>query len=116
MKEVSPRLATESELRLFHAEYYVNYLKQQSEESVDDDDDVDDEQLEYGIGYCFSISFKWNERKNNLNLTGYDCPKLNNLYKFALTIAGGTLSAIESIYAGANIAINWCGGWHHAQR
>lgn len=50
------------------------------------------------------------------NLTGYDCPKLNNLWKFATTIAGGTLTAIESIYSGANIAINWCGGWHHAQR
>lgn len=53
MKQISPRLATEQELRLFHAEYYVNYLKQQSEECGDDDDDVDDEQLEYGIGNWF---------------------------------------------------------------
>lgn len=57
MKEISPRPATESELRLFHAEYYVNYLKQQSEEcDDDDDDDVDDEQLEYGIGNCLKPS------------------------------------------------------------
>lgn len=47
---------------------------------------------------------------------GYDCPKLNNLWKFATTIAGGTITAIEAIYSGASIAINWCGGWHHAQR
>lgn len=50
MKVISPRPATERELRLFHAEYYVNYLKQQNEECDDDDDDVDEEQLEYGIG------------------------------------------------------------------
>lgn len=50
MKEICPRLATESELRLFHAEYYVNYLKEQSCDDCDDDEDVDDEQLEYGIG------------------------------------------------------------------
>ncbi|XP_037041160.1 histone deacetylase 8-like isoform X2 [Bradysia coprophila] len=95
MKEISPRLATEKELRLFHAEYYVNYLKEQSCDDCDDDD-VDDEQLEYGIGY--------------------DCPKLNNLWKFATTIAGATITSVESIYSGARIAINWCGGWHHAQR
>ncbi len=57
MKEICPRLATENELRLFHAEYYVNYLKEQNEECDDDDDDVDDEQLEYGIGILeFPIS------------------------------------------------------------
>lgn len=61
MKEIAPRLATESELRLFHAEYYVNYLKQQIEECVDDDHDVDDEQLEYGIGYCLNTSLQQNE-------------------------------------------------------
>ncbi|KAG4076084.1 hypothetical protein HA402_011430 [Bradysia odoriphaga] len=94
MKEICPRLATENELRLFHAEYYVNYLKEQCDDC--DDDDVDDEQLEYGIGY--------------------DCPKLNNLWKFATTIAGATIASVESIYSGARIAINWCGGWHHAQR
>lgn len=55
MKQISPRLATERELKLFHAEYYVNYLKQQSDECDDDDeDDVDDEQLEYGIGNNFN--------------------------------------------------------------
>ncbi len=59
MKEIRPRLATENELRLFHAEYYVNYLKEQNEDcdDDDDDDDVDDEQLEYGIGILeFPIS------------------------------------------------------------
>lgn len=53
MKQIHPRLATERELRLFHADYYVNYLKRQDEsDEVDDDDEVDDEQLEYGIGEC----------------------------------------------------------------
>lgn len=50
MKEIRPRLATEDELRLFHAAYYVDYLKDQNCDDCDDDDDVDDEQLEYGMG------------------------------------------------------------------
>lgn len=52
MKEIRPRLATESELRLFHAEYYVNYLKQQNDD-IEDDYDVDDEQLDFGIGKIY---------------------------------------------------------------
>lgn len=32
------------------------------------------------------------------------------------TIAGGTITAAEELINGAFISINWCGGWHHAQR
>jgi histone deacetylase 8 len=36
---------------------------------------------------------------------------------FAKIIAGGTLAAVEALLSGKfRIAINWCGGWHHAQR
>lgn len=89
-----PKLASESDLALFHSGLYISYLKRNNIDNGDED--VDDEQIEYGLGY--------------------DCPKINNLWKFALCIAGGTLAAVDSILNGAEIAINWCGGWHHAQR
>lgn len=34
-----------------------------------------------------------------------------------LTIAGGSLTAASELMSNkTRIAINWCGGWHHAQR
>lgn len=35
---------------------------------------------------------------------------------FGQTIAGGTIAAAGALIQGSKIAINWCGGWHHAQR
>lgn len=105
MKCIKPRLATEEELSLFHSNYYLSYLKtecaDETREIVTDSDessasDVDNEQLQYGLGY--------------------DCPKFTNLWKFASLIAGGTLTAAELLLRNQRIVINWCGGWHHAQR
>lgn len=35
---------------------------------------------------------------------------------WARLIAGSTLAAAKAILQGSKYAINWCGGWHHAQR
>lgn len=107
MDVIQPRPATHDELALFHSSYYLNYLRDEcgqvgkslsndgdSDES--DSADVDDEQLNYGLGY--------------------DCPKLSNLERFATVIAGGTLAAANALLGGRQTAINWCGGWHHGQR
>lgn len=109
MNCIKPVKASEDDLRLFHSQYYLDYLKNEctadisqsnidsnSDESEDDTSDVDDEQLNYGLGY--------------------DCPKIFNLWKFVRTIAGGTLTAADQLLNGRKIVINWCGGWHHAQR
>lgn len=106
---VQPVVADEEHLRLFHSPYYLDYLKNEctadislnnmdsnSDESDDDTSDVDEEQLNYGLGY--------------------DCPKIKNLWKFVRTIAGGTLTAADQLLSGRKTVINWCGGWHHAQR
>lgn len=107
---IKPSLATEDDLALFHSKYYLDYLKTEcadlslldlstSDSEMDDDsdtDDVDDEQLNYGLGY--------------------DCPKIRNLWKFVSFIAGGSLKAADLLLDGRKIVINWCGGWHHAQR
>lgn len=106
---IEPTAASEDDLRLFHSQYYLDYLKNEctadisqsaidsnSDESEDNTSDVDDEQLNYGLGY--------------------DCPKIFNLWKFVRTIAGGTLTAADQLLNGRKTVINWCGGWHHAQR
>lgn len=106
---IKPMVAEEEHLHLFHSQYYLDYLKNEctadvsenninadSDESDDDTSDVDDEQINYGLGY--------------------DCPKIFNLWKFVRTIAGGTLAAAEELLNGRKTVINWCGGWHHAQR
>lgn len=103
MKCIKPRPATEDELASIHSGYYLDYLKTEcTAESTmansDDSDtsDVDDEQLNYGLGY--------------------DCPKIKNLWNFTKIIAGGSITAADLLLNGTEIAINWCGGWHHAQR
>lgn len=39
-----------------------------------------------------------------------------NLFGFSKMMAGGSLTAANELIAGASVAVNWCGGWHHAQR
>lgn len=52
-----------------------------------------------------------------LIISGYDCPLMKNAFRFACTIAGGTLTAVDKLISRCvDIAINWSGGWHHAQR
>lgn len=87
--------ATEDELKLSHSSYYIDFLK-----IINDSDDLDqyyDEQEEYGLGY--------------------DCPILEKMYDFTRTIAGSSLTAAKLLISGKyKTAINWFGGWHHAQR
>jgi histone deacetylase 8 len=92
--------ATADDLLLFHSSSYVQQLiKHNADESSSSDSDsdvsIDDDAESYGLVY--------------------DCPKFRKLFDFAAEIAGGTLSAVDAIMSGANIAINWTGGWHHAQ-
>jgi len=50
-------------------------------------------------------------------LAVYDCPLIEGIYRFAQTIAGASITAAQVLVDGlARVAINWCGGWHHAQR
>lgn len=103
-----PRRITETELSDFHSSDYIKYLQSLPKTDInnssinssmlsDISDTVTDDDLEFGIGY--------------------DCPKLDNLLDFVVTIAGGSISAAESILKNeADITINWCGGWHHAQK
>lgn len=48
---------------------------------------------------------------------GFDCPVFDDLFNCMSAVAGGTLTAAEMLNKReCSIAINWQGGWHHAQR
>lgn len=87
--------ATEEELKSFHSSAYVDFLKK-----VNDCDGISEfeaEQLEFGLGY--------------------DCPLLGDNFEFAKVVGGSSLTAAKLLNTGKfKIAINWFGGWHHAQR
>ncbi|XP_071445150.1 histone deacetylase 8-like [Hetaerina americana] len=87
--------ASRDDLVSFHSQSYVDFLFEANEWS--DFEQREDDQLEYGLGY--------------------DCPLFKNIYEFASLVAGGSLTAAKVLVDGdAQVAINWCGGWHHAQR
>ncbi|XP_046664282.1 histone deacetylase 8-like isoform X1 [Homalodisca vitripennis] len=91
MKCVESVPALEDELTSFHSLSYIEYLK--TLDSVCDSES----DLEFGLGY--------------------DCPPLDGLYNMVSRLAGGTLTAVRQLTSKrAQVAINWCGGWHHAQR
>ena len=47
----------------------------------------------------------------------YDCPVIPELFAFASLVAGASIRAAECLAGGAcDVAVNWFGGWHHAQR
>lgn len=93
---IKPSLqATEDDLRMCHSTLYLDFLK--SVNNSDDLDEFEEEEDEFGLGY--------------------DCPILENILDFCKTIAGGSLTAANIIINGNfKVAINWFGGWHHAQR
>ncbi|XP_042218643.1 histone deacetylase 8-like isoform X2 [Homarus americanus] len=91
MKVVPSAPATEEEVRGFHSEEYVKFLQVAQ---PDDQEIIEDE---FGLGF--------------------DCPVINNLWTIVCQVAGASLTAARALTTcQAKIAINWCGGWHHAQR
>ncbi|BET00655.1 Hypothetical protein NTJ_13473 [Nesidiocoris tenuis] len=93
MAILKPVPATDEELCTFHSSDYINYLAEINSSYTPDDDVA----LEFGLGY--------------------DCPPLDGVMDYCRTVAGATLTAAKALNTGdVNIAINWFGGWHHAQR
>ncbi|KAJ3658656.1 hypothetical protein Zmor_010382 [Zophobas morio] len=87
--------ATEEELKLFHSSDFIDFMKRINDS--DEFEKYEDEQEEFGLGY--------------------DCPILDKHYDFVKTLAGGSLTAAKILARGkCHVAINWFGGWHHAQR
>lgn len=92
---VEPRQASAHELSAFHSLDYVKCLEKLA--SNCDDEEMEETAAEYGLGF--------------------DCPLFDDLLDCMSVIAGGTLTAAEMLNKKeCSIAINWQGGWHHAQR
>lgn len=89
--------ATDDELKSFHSTAYVDFLKKMNDVDVEDTDEFEEELLEFGLAY--------------------DCPLLERNYDLIKCLAGGSISASKLLIANkCQVAINWFGGWHHAQR
>ena len=94
MEIYKPFPASERDLRKFHAEDYVEFLRQVSPETQHD-------------------LLKQLRRFN----VGEDCPVFDGLYEFCQSYAGGSVGgAVKLNHGKADIAINWAGGLHHAKK
>lgn len=114
------REATKRDLLNFHSSEYIDFLfevEARTKGSEAEGDDVETSEEEDSFKSNFGLS-DVDVNEDGLEEFGlcYDCPVFRNLAEFALRISGGTLVAAEALLEGAEIAINWCGGWHHAQR
>lgn len=96
------QLATKDQLRLCHSGDYLDVLEELNTSGKVHSDDEGDQNDSTSVGEEFGL--------------GYDCPRFPKLFEFCQRIAGGTLSAADALIDGARVAVNWCGGWHHAQR
>lgn len=95
LTQIKPRQSTFEELNTFHSAEYLEHCKKATLSS--DLEKLANDQQYFGLDY--------------------DCPLVPDTYGLVSWIAGGTLSAAESLTKGDCFrSINWGGGWHHAQR
>ncbi|KAF8786285.1 histone deacetylase 8-like [Argiope bruennichi] len=95
---IQPNFATVEELKSFHSEEYIDFLKKINDLSEEELLDEEEEEMEkYGIGY--------------------DCPFIPQIFDAASMIGGATVTAAKALLSGEyQIAVNWGGGWHHAKK
>ncbi|KAJ2722684.1 histone deacetylase [Coemansia sp. Benny D115] len=88
MDVYEPRRATEEEIREFHAEDYIDFLKRVTPDNQDD------------MQNCFS----------EFNI-GDDCPIFDGMWDFCRIYSGASIEAARKLISGtADIAVNWMGG------
>lgn len=87
--------ATETDLKVFHSTSYIDFMKKSN----------------------FSLDLtEFSEEAEEFGLT-FDCHLLENNYDLICSLAGGSITAAKAVVNfNYDIAINWFGGWHHAQR
>ncbi|XP_022100459.1 histone deacetylase 8-like [Acanthaster planci] len=95
MTVLPPHLTTKEDLTVFHSQDFVDCLERLNQE--DDSEKNEELKLQFGLGY--------------------DCPTIPHVFDFVCLAAGATLRAAQALVHGeSRVAINWCGGWHHAKR
>ncbi|KAL9148449.1 hypothetical protein ABFS82_12G041700 [Erythranthe guttata] len=94
MQVFKPAPAQETDLRSFHADDYVDFLKRVTPEN----------QKEHLL------------QLKRFNLGVFDCPVFDGLYSYCRSYAGGSISGAVRLNNGlSDIAVNWAGGLHHAK-
>jgi histone deacetylase HOS2 len=87
------RQATEEEMRDFHSEDYLEYLRTAKVAMPDD------------------------ETPKPYNLGGSDCPIFEGLFNYCSMYSGASIDAARKLCNNeSDIAINWSGGLHHAKK
>jgi histone deacetylase 1/2 len=95
MEVLRPHPARDKDLCQFHADDYVNFLKEVTPES----------------------QYDYHARQLKRFNVGEDCPVFDGLYNFCQTSAGGSVGGARKLNQGnCDIAINWAGGLHHAKK
>ncbi|XP_061177573.1 histone deacetylase 8-like [Saccostrea echinata] len=95
MQVTPPRRALDQEMSGFHAKDYIDFLALLSKQN--DEEKYEEESEQYGLTY--------------------DCPINRHVYTYASLTSGASLRAAECLLEGrSQVAVNWCGGWHHAKR
>ena len=93
--KVDPDFISQVDLTLFHADDYVDCLRQIS---IDQKDRYADQVARF----CF---------------TDCDCPIFDYMYEYCQRYTAGSLLASTKIATGeSDISINWAGGLHHAKK
>ncbi|KAM7346561.1 histone deacetylase 8-like [Cochliomyia hominivorax] len=115
MKRVRPLVCNSADLKGFHQRGYVQQLELYDSKLTLPDNNgnlmEDDEKEEEENMDCSFLS--------DCHGLAYDCPPWPGIKQYVCTIAGATMTACDCLCKSGNspqVVINWCGGWHHAQR
>lgn len=96
MEVYKPKLATASQMQLFHSDDYVDFLQVIKPENMK----------------------QYTTQMQKFNLGEYtDCPVFSDLFEFCQTYTGCSIDGAVKLNHGlTDIAINWSGGLHHAKK
>ncbi|KAJ3190965.1 Histone deacetylase 3 [Irineochytrium annulatum] len=94
METYTPRRSTEEEMTEFHSEDYIEFLKRVTPDNVN--------------SFAKFLS--------RFNVGVEDCPVFEGLFDFCRLSSGASIEGARKLCCGADIAINWAGGLHHAKK
>jgi histone deacetylase 1/2 len=96
MEVYKPKLATDSQMQMFHSEEYIDFLKIIKPENMK----------------------QYAAQMQKFCLGEYtDCPVFSELFDFCQTYTGCSIDgAIKLNHGLTDIAVNWSGGLHHAKK
>ncbi|XP_037819946.1 histone deacetylase 8-like [Lucilia sericata] len=117
MERIRPLVCNTADLRAYHLRDYIKQLEvyesklEKLENARDKNLAPELEEEEEDVIDCSFLS--------DCHGLSYDCPPWPGIKQYVCTIAGATMTACDCLCKSTDkteVVINWCGGWHHAQR